>query len=363
MPTDLDIEREFADLVETLREDTPEIRPHFARRLDAKVAAGFPREPRRRPRLTGNPMFAPAMALSMLVALVVGISMLPPMGGDESEEFASGGATMSQSAEDSAAQPAQDEASGGASAPSRAAPPITGGGSPSSDRRAQRKVETSASLVLGAKPGGVQQVADQIVAVTDRHRGFVLSSSVDVLDGGGGAHFELRVPAARLQAALADLSRIADVRERREAAQDITRAFVSARSRLADARAERRGILRQLEQADSDDERASLKRQLRRVNARIGAAKTDLARVDNRTSYSNISVAVVGDPAAGATVDDGSWTPGDAFKDAVRVLEVAVGVLLIALAVAIPLTLLAGMALVLARLAGRRRRERLLDAV
>jgi acetolactate synthase regulatory subunit len=298
------------------------------------------------------------------------------MGGDEEGAATSAGdgglvdasAPAPQVAEDSS----MDESAGLLSRESRgksrpqavtAAPPAAGGGSPSSDFKQARIQETSASLVLGAKPGGVQGVADEIVAVTDRHRGFVLSSSVQATDDGGGASFELRVPSERLKAALADLSRVADVRERREAAQDITREFVSARSRLADARADRKGLLRRLARAATDLERESLKAQLRDVGSRIAAAKTDLARVNNRASYSNISVAVVGDPAAGAEENDGVWSPGDAAKDAVRVLEVVAGVLLIALAVGLPLALLAGLALILARLMQRRRRERLLDAI
>ena len=376
MPTDLDIEREFADLVEVLREDRAEIRPHFARRLDEKVATGFPREPRWR-KLFRASVLVPSVATSMLLALVVGLSSIE-MGGDDSGDAldASPGAgevAVSEPAPQVAEDSADLDGSGqqysrarrGKSSPQAAgaAPPAAGGGSPSSDMKQARIQETSASLVLGAKPGGVQGVADEIVAVTDRHRGFVLSSSVQATDDGGGASFELRVPSERLKAALADLSRIADVRERREAAQDITREFVSARSRLADARADRRGLLRRLARAANDFERESLKAQLRDVGSRIAAAKTDLARVNNRASYSNISVAVVGDPSAGAVVDDGNWSPGDAAKDAVRVLEVVAGVLLIALAVGLPLALLAALALVLARLMQRRRRERLLDAI
>ena len=375
MPTDLDIEREFADLVEVLREDRAEIRPHFARQLDEKVAAGFPREPRWR-KLFSSAVLVPSVATSMLLALVVGLSSME-MGGDESGDALNaspGGGGMGemsapapQVAEDSAGQSASQysRARRGKSQPQAAgaSPPVAGGGSVSSDDRQARVQETSASLVLGAKPGGVQGVADEIVAVTDRHRGFVLSSSVQATDDGGGAAFELRVPSERLKAALADLSRIADVRERREAAQDITREFVSARSRLADARADRKGLLRRLARAATEFERESLKAQLRDVGSRIATAKTDLARVNNRASYSNISVSVVGDPAAGAEENDGVWSPGDAARDAVRVLEVVAGVLLIALAVGLPLALLAALVLVLARLMQRRRRERLLDAI
>ena len=64
--------------------------------------------------------------------------------------------------------------------------------------------------------------------------------------------------------------------------QDITAEHNSARSRLQDARAERRSLLRRLANAITQQEVDSLKSQLRDVNARITQAKTDLARVSNR---------------------------------------------------------------------------------
>ena len=394
MPTDL-VDREFEDLATLLREDRPEADPFFVRELDAKVAAGFPREPRWRRLFTANPLLVPGVAASVLLAVILGAALLSSgpsnlsgLADTDMQEMSApapgsaggaGGSAESapEALEDEAAQqysreerrakggPEPADAAGSASLVPSAARPGPGGGSPRSDAKQGRKVERSAALVLAAKPGGVQRVHDDVIEVTDQHDGFVMSSSVDVLDGGGGARLELRVPSDRLKPALADLSRIAnaDVRERSEAAQDITREFVSARTRLAEARADRRGLLRRLERAATDAEREAIKFRIREVNARIAAARTDLARVNNRAGYSNIAVTVVGDPVATAKEDDGVWSPGDAAGDAVRVLEVAAGVLLIALALAVPLALIGGLALVLARLTQRRRRERLLDAV
>ena len=44
-------------------------------------------------------------------------------------------------------------------------------------------------------------------------------------------------------------------------------------------------------------------------------------------------------PRAGGDDEGGAWTPGDAFDDALRVLEVVAGVALIAAAVLLPLAL------------------------
>lgn len=394
---------ELAELARALRDDRMEIDPFFSRELDAKAAAGFPRERRWRKAFTANPMMVPGIAASMLIALVVGVAMLngpsnefassgsssgsgsTALSDGESSGGAGGGATTIEPAapeiaEDQASAPAagrqkakafkrsakpQSAGGAGTAAPAIANPPVPGGGSVSSDAKQARKVETSASLALGTRPENVQRVSDRVVETTDSHRGFVVSSSTEVSPEGGGATFELRIPSERLKPALADLSRLADVRERREATQDITQQFVSARSRLADARAERTGLLRQLAKATTDADRDRVKAQLRRVSARISAAKTDLARVDNRASYSTIAVSIVGDPDAGTGTDEGAgtWTPGDAADDALRVLEVAAGVALIALAIGLPLAILAAFGIFLTRLTQRRRRERLLDAI
>ena len=71
MPTDL---KEFDDLIAALQDERPQIDPGFARELDTRAAAGFPKPGRRR--LFTLPRFslmvgAPAAAFSVLIALVV----------------------------------------------------------------------------------------------------------------------------------------------------------------------------------------------------------------------------------------------------------------------------------------------------
>ena len=273
---------------------------------------------------------------------------------------------------DSSASKDSPSSSNSLASPTTGAVPPPAGGSPRSDSRSKRFVERSAAITLAAPPGQVADTADRIVAVADRLGGFVVSSTVtatsgsESASGGGGGEFVLRVPTARLQDALAQLSRIGHVRERRQDADDITREHTSATDRLQEARAERTSLLRRLAKAVTDDETASLRAQLRAVNSRISLAKTTLGRVDNRARYANVAVSLIGDPNAGSVgpkKDDGGWSPGDAAHDALRVLEVVAGVALIVLAVALPLGVLAILAVLLGRIATRRGRERALDAV
>jgi hypothetical protein len=128
---------------------------------------------------------------------------------------------------------------------------------PGDDGARPREVARGASLVLATKPGDVEDAADQVVRITDEHRGYVLSSSVSGGEGNGRASFQLRIPASRLQAAIADLSEVAHIRERNQDTQDITSSFVSVRARIAAAQRERQALLRGLAAASTDGSRNS----------------------------------------------------------------------------------------------------------
>jgi hypothetical protein len=367
---------ELAELGELLREDPPRPDPRWARGLDQRAAAGFPRPPR--PSLwarllPARSVLLPAMGAATLVVLLAFVIITSPPGGDDSGSSASSGGGSSASSGDgsgastaSAPRPSsQGESSSdsaGATAlqrSSKAAPPVPGGGSPGSDARRRRLQERSASLTLAARPRDIESVADDIVRVTDAAGGFVASSNVS----GEGGDFALRVPAARLQKTIADLSRLAHVRGRSQSTRDITAEGVSARGRLREYQKEREGLLRALARATTLNETASIKARLRIVNRSIASARTSLARVTNRARYANVSVTLVADRSAGVAGGDGTWTPGDALHDAGRVLEVAAGVMLIALAVALPIGVIVALGALAARATTRRRRSRALDAV
>jgi hypothetical protein len=135
------------------------------------------------------------------------------------------------------------------------------------------------------------------------------------------------------------------------------------KDRLADARAERRGLLRALARATTPAQIDSLKARLRDARSTIGRLDGDLAALRRRADLSTVSLTIHGAArkAGGGAPSGGGWSPGDAAHDALRVLEVMVGVALVALAIAAPLGLL-GLAIALgARSFRRRGRERALN--
>jgi len=385
------VDPEFADLddlVAALREERPEPAPAFTAALDRRTSMGFPRvaKPSRR-RRSGRAkwprMALPALgvAASLLLAVVIAGPSLRAgnddsgtSGGGTSADTSASGGSSSSSARDSdgsggsgatsssgSSKGAPAPPSSGQSAPSVMSPLPTPAPPPSADGRRRRSVERSAELTLAARPSQIDTAAAAILRVTDQVGGYVVSSTVSSRSGG---EFSLRVPERRLQEALSRLGRVGRVRSRTQSAQDITAVAVSARERLTDARTERRSLLRQLAKATTPNQGSSIRRRLRIVSGQIAAAKRDLRRVQARAANATVSVSLVAERGSGApSDDDGAWTPGDALRDATRVLEITAGVLLVALAAGLPVGLLALLAWIATRRTAQRRRERALDAV
>ncbi len=251
----------------------------------------------------------------------------------------------------------------------RAAAEAGGTGSAGADTDAAargRKVERSASLELGADPERVDEVAQGVLGVVARFDGIVDESSVSSSADAGEARFALRIPTGELQPALAALSRLPDaqVLARTDDAVDVNQAYVSVRRRLANARAERIGVLRALRVADTERQTLRLRARLDALETTIAIAERDQRALDRRVDYAAVSVSVRGttDDGAGSGADDDGLTLGGAFDDAGRVLEVAAAVVVIAAAALVPLLALAALAWPLSRALARRRREQALDA-
>jgi len=376
---------ELGELARLVRDDRAEPSGAFGATLDAEVKRGFSQgDPRRRAsgprwRKGWGTWLTPALGATAAVLLIVIVAVTgSPTGGDEASTSAGGDQSASSAAgqESGAAAPepgrspgegataAQDDAASFAEPlPPGSVPPAPAPGSPRSDGRVRRAVERSASLTLAVRPRDMDAVSARVQEVTRRLGGFVAASTVDSSAGGGSGTFELRIPTRELDAAMAALARLGQVRERAQRARDITAQAVSARSLVSDARTERESLLEQLGEADTVRETESIRARLRFVSREIERARAGVRRVRNRAAFSTVGVTLVAEHGGGAEEEDGTWTPGDAAGDALRLLEVAAGVALVALALALPLSLLALAAALAMRWMRRRRRDHALEAV
>src|SRR4029453_477173 len=109
--------------------------------------------------------------------------------------------------------------------------------------------------------------------------------------------------------------------------------------RLQSARAERRSLLRRLELAATDEEAESIRRRLDPPAGEINGLRSQLRDLRLRTDYAVVTVSLLpkdGDQGGGA---GGSFD--DALGDASSLLVGAAGLIVRALAVALPLGLIA----------------------
>jgi hypothetical protein len=358
---------ELASVVRDVRMEAPAMTPAFRAQLDERVESGFGREPEppRRTLLRRRPLIPALGFAGCLLAALVAVVVATGGSNDDSNGAGSGVAATqldqrSSGAGESAggsggagadsAAPSTKSGSTAQAAPTPAAPPANGG----------RHVERSTRLELTTTD--VQKTADGIVRATQAAGGYVQLSQVRTGDQNGGATFVVRVPTAKLDDALASLSKLGHVRAMEQSANDITGAYDGAQARLADARAERRGLLRALGKATTSQEIASLKARIADNRRELNRLQSEFNAVRRRANYATVQVEVTGRARKQPVTPGGSWDPGDAAHDALRVLEVAAGVALIGLAVLVPLAVLGTAGGLAAGAVRRRRREAALNA-
>lgn len=369
---------EIAELDALLLAERPAPSPAFTATLDARVAARFPRPPavparaRRREGLR-RPLL-PALATAAATLIAVTIALQAGDGGPTVRRAVPATSPPSAGAGLQAAKPetpdaAVTDSAGGAverlahPAPQARALSKTGAfRALTPTDHSTRKVERSTTLALGAPADRVDDVAQGVLGVVDRFDGIVDASSVATGRAGGTASFALRLPAARLGDALGQLSRLphARVRSRTDDTADVNQVYTSIRRRLANARAERAGLLRALQAADTEDATLRLKARLDAVERTIAFTERAQRGLDRRISYSRVDVTIEAERrGAGGS---GAFTPGRALHDAGRVLAVTAGVIVIAAAALVPIAIVLACGWPLARALQRRRREQALDA-
>src|SRR4051794_24182319 len=331
-------ERELQELALALRTDSPEPAPAFAAELDRRVAAGFPKPRSKRGRLALPSFWIPALAAAslLIVAVVVGLSSLG--GSDGTGEGTTVAAEQAAPKGASGVGPQLNNFSGGSGAP----------GAPAT--ATSRHVVRSVELTIAAPHDQFQQTADSIGTVAESHGGFVLGSNVDTRDqGGSSGDFTLRVPQRELQATVADISKLGHLRARSESGQDVTAPYNSVQDKLGNALLEKRAPKLKLKHAKGTKADA-IKLRLATLNAAIDSLSGRMKGLKQRTVYSTVNVTLT------ESKDEAGGT-GAAWDDAQRTLEGMLNFALRALAVILPLALLAALGALAGRSLRRRRRE------
>lgn len=371
-----------------LRALRPTPRPQFAAELDERAAAGFPRRSRR-----GVPAFFTAMRTKRperplrllipaggvaVIAIAVATALLASPGGQDSASRTLFSDSSEQSAPRPHSSPRNFDGSGHAG---------TAAGAPSASSAEavteevesgvmfspevaprevkpglhHRAVERSAEITLAAEPKDVDDDASRVFEAVHANNGIVMRSSTqEGRPGEAGATFDLLIPSAKLDDAMAAFSEIDAVRSRHEATADITAPTASAAELLKESRARIDSLFAQLEAAETEEERETVEAELRHERRHASRLAAQLSHLHKRADYSRVSLRIetnAGDESSGS----GAWGIDDALHDAGHVLTIAAAVTLIALAVLGPIALIALLAWLTHRTWVRRERRRVLS--
>ena len=375
---------ELAELSVLVAGERPVIDDQFGRSLDASVGRRF--EPVPAP---GTPrrgwLRRPALGLAVAgVAAVAVAAVLVVQPGSSSRNgslaLSTHGISGAASSSPSRAQTATSlsapslsarsgkSAASGALGPSYAANGVAQSVAPTPQSNG-RKITQSAQLQLLAANNRVDDVAQEVFNVVGQESGVVERSQVTAAGGNGGfASFSLSVPSANLARTISLLSqqRYARVASSTNSTQDVNGQYLSDVRSLQDARALRTSLLRQLAAATTQTEIDSLTAQIHDAEASISSDEATLRGLQHQINFSSLSVTINAGPVIGPvfTPSSGSgsgFTLSRAVHDAGRVLTVAAGVALIALATMLPVALLVALGLWIAHSVRRRRREHALD--
>jgi hypothetical protein len=375
---------ELAELALILAGQRPLPSERFAATLDERVAGQFvapsPTPAREKPSprswwVLGSGGVAALAAATIAVIVLAGGGGATMSSSSSASEIAGTSASRPalRSQRKSAAPPVNGRAfasptSSGSSASSSAAAGSSAAGALAPAAPAShRQVIQSAQLSLSTRPNHVEQVAQQVFNVIAAQNGVVENSNVTATNNANGyAQFQLSVPSQNLSQTMAALSRLhgAAVLSRTDATQDVTGQLGGAGRRLAEARALRTSLLRQLAAATTTTAVDSLKAQIRDVDASISSDEATLAKLHGQVNSSQISLTINASMVPGHPVSTGSsFTLGKAAHDAGRVLVVAAGVGLITLAVLLPIGLVIAVLAWIGFAIRRRRRDQALDLV
>jgi hypothetical protein len=228
--------------------------------------------------------------------------------------------------------------------------------SPSRDRKQSKQ----ATLTIAVSPKRIDEVADDIAAIADRAGGYVVDASVRKTGSNyGRGEFQLMIPVEKYDGVLASITQLGHVRRRQQTMQDVTAEYNRTARRLADSRSRVNSLEKELAGATSDQQRATIEQKLRRARVTVRNNLAAARAVRTRVNYVPMHVELVSD----AKAEDGDkGAVAKAFDRAGEILTTVLAWLIVALAVILPIALVAAFSIWLWRRLHRSRADRTIDA-
>ncbi|HSK15607.1 MAG TPA: DUF4349 domain-containing protein [Gaiellaceae bacterium] len=164
----------------------------------------------------------------------------------------------------------------------------------------------------------------------------------------------VRVPERSYARTLERFSDLGTVEALEEDGQDVSQELVDLEARARHLDAVERRLLELLDRADSVAEALTVQGQLNEVQLQLEQARGRLRHLEDQVAYATITLEVHEAQVEAAATGGGGWGIVDAWRTAGHGFVTVVGWMLIAAATVAPFLLVGGLALLAARIAGRR---------
>jgi tetrahydromethanopterin S-methyltransferase subunit B len=216
------------------------------------------------------------------------------------------------------------------------------------------RIVRTAKVDLEVGKGTLDETIDRATGVVTRAEGTYVGSATSV-PGQGPASGEVtfRVPVDAFEAILRELKGLGTYRGERSSTEDVTNQYVDLRGQLTAWRAQERVYLRLLGRARSIGDVIAVQNQLQQVQSNIERLQGQVNHLEDQSSFSTIVLNLSEPGAGGAAQPRGRLER--AWATAVSGLGVMAAAALVALVWLTPLTVLAGLVLLLLRAARRPR--------
>ena len=130
----------------------------------------------------------------------------------------------------------------------------------------------------------IEKISKSIASLAQDFGGYVVSA--------GTTQVVIRVPAAKFEAALAEVEKKGDVDSKRIYSEDVTDAYRDTEIRLDSKLKARDRYLELLKKAENVNAALNVERELERLNAEIESMKGRLKRLSHLANYSTITVTI-----------------------------------------------------------------------